>query len=110
MLGLVVAVGGGYAWFQRQRAERQARVDLALREAEVLARRGQAGRRRPGPLGEGGAKPRDAVERLLADARDEPTRERVTALVESVTAEAAAAENDQKLLDKLDRHPLGQGR
>src|SRR5262249_25069957 len=42
-----------------------------------------------------------AVERMLADARDEQTRTRVASLVQQVTAAAAAAQNDQKLLDKL---------
>ena len=44
VLGLAVAVGGGYAWYARQRSERQARVDLALREAEVLRGAGRTGR------------------------------------------------------------------
>jgi tetratricopeptide (TPR) repeat protein len=42
-----------------------------------------------------------AVERLLADARDEHTRHRVAVLVKAVTAEARTAQNDQKLLDYL---------
>ena len=100
VLVLVLAAGGGYAVFQRQRAVRQAQVDLALRDAEVL--HGEAKR-----SGDDLARWRaareaaHAVERLLADARDQATRERVTALVQSVTAEARAAENDQKLLDRL---------
>jgi serine/threonine-protein kinase len=100
MLALVVAGGGGYAWLQRQRAERRSRVDLALREAEVF--RDEA-KRAGDDLARWG-KARDAahtVDRLLADASDEPTRKRVAALVESVTAEAKTAENDQTLLDKL---------
>ena len=42
-----------------------------------------------------------AVERLLGDARDQATRERVSALAHLVAAEARTAENNQKLLDKL---------
>ncbi len=38
---------------------------------------------------------------MLADAPDEATRNRVTALVREVTQAAAAAESDQKLLAKL---------
>jgi serine/threonine-protein kinase len=100
VLGLAVAVGGGYGWFHQQRAERQSRVDLALREAEVFH---DEAKRAGDDLARWG-KARDAahaVERLLADARDEPTRKRVTTLVESVTAAAQAAENDQNLVDKL---------
>ncbi len=100
VLGLVVSVGGGFAWFQRNRAERQARVDLALREAEVL--RGTA--RQAGDDPARWAKAVDAarsVERLLADVRDEPTRRRVAALVESVTTEARTADKNHELLDKL---------
>ena len=36
VLGLFVVAGGGYAWFLAQRAKSHGRVDLALREAEVL--------------------------------------------------------------------------
>jgi serine/threonine-protein kinase len=100
VLVLVVAFGGGSAWLQRQRAERQSRVDLVLREAEVFhdeAKRAGDDLARWGKAREAAR----AVERLLADARDEPTRERVTALVESVTAAAQAAAGDRKLLDKL---------
>jgi eukaryotic-like serine/threonine-protein kinase len=100
VLVLVLATGGGYAMFQRQRALRHAQADLALRDAEVLY--GEAKRRafdlaRWRAAGEAAR----AVERLLADARDQSTRERVTSLVHSVTAEARAAENNQNLLDKL---------
>jgi serine/threonine-protein kinase len=100
VLGLVMLTGGAYAWFQRQRTERQARVDLALLEAEVLR---STARQAGNDLARWrtAREAAHAVERLLADARDEPTRKRVTALVESVSAEAKAAENDQKLLDRL---------
>jgi hypothetical protein len=100
ILGLIAAVAGGSVWFHQQRSERQARVDLALREAHVFydeAKRFGDDRAR-------WAKAVDAarsVERLLADARDDATHNRVTALVESVTREARAADNDQKLLDTL---------
>jgi serine/threonine-protein kinase len=100
VLGIVVAVGGGAAWFERLRAERQSQLELAVREAEILhAEAKQAG----GDLARWG-KAREsahAIERLLADARDEPTRRRINSLVESVTAAALGAEKDQKLLDKL---------
>jgi len=100
LLVLVMAVGGGYAVFQRQRALRNAQVDLALRDAEVMqfeAKRSGTDLARWRAAREAA----HAVERLLADARDQTTRERVTALVQSVTAAAIAAENDQKILDRL---------
>jgi hypothetical protein len=100
LLGLVVAVGGGYAWLERQREERRSRVDLALREAEVLA----SAARQAGDDPARWAKALDSaqsVERLLADARDLPMQKRANALLESVTASAKAAENDRKLLDRL---------
>jgi serine/threonine-protein kinase len=95
-----MAGGGGYAWFARLRSERPSRVALAMREAEVLhdeAKRGGDDLARWAKAGE--AAP--AVEGLLADARDEKTRQRITALAESVTAQTKAAENDREFLDKL---------
>jgi serine/threonine-protein kinase len=100
VLGLVVAVGSGYSWLARQRTERQSRVDLALREAAVLhdeAKRAGNDLVRWGKACEAA----HAVDRMLADARDEETRHRVSALVQSVTAESQWAENDLKLLDAL---------
>jgi eukaryotic-like serine/threonine-protein kinase len=100
VLGLVVAVGGGYTWFQWQRSARQAQVDLALREAEVMrASALQAGDDLVRWLAAREAA--RAVERLLGDARDQATRQRVRVLLESVTAAAQTAENDHTLLDKL---------
>ncbi len=100
LIGLIAAVGGGYAWFQQQRSERHARVNLALREADVFHSEAKRVGNDPA-LWTKAVDATRSVERLLADARDEPTRKRVTALVESVTRAARAAENDQKLLDTL---------
>jgi tetratricopeptide (TPR) repeat protein len=100
VLGLAVAVGVGYAWLQQQRAERQARVDLAVREVEVLRSAAQQAGDDPTRW----TKAVDAarsVERLLADARDELTRKRGAMLVDSVVAEARTAENDRTMLDRL---------
>ena len=75
VLGLAVVSGGGYSWFLSQRAERQARVDLALREAELL--RDQAVQAGGDP--DRWAMARDAahaVERLTSDA---PTKRLATA-------------------------------
>ena len=100
LIGLIAAVGGGYAWFQQQRSERHARVNLALREADVFHSEAKRVGNDPA-LWTKAVDATRSVERLLADAGDEPTRKRVTALVESVTRAARAAENDQKLLDTL---------
>jgi len=93
-------VGGGWAYLAKQWQERTTRVTVALGEVEVL--RTEAER-----AGDDLARwhtARDAahaVEGLLADAPDELTRRRGTALVRDVTESAAAAENDQKLLTTL---------
>ena len=47
------SAGGGYAWFASQRAERQARVDLALREAELLRDQAAQAGGDPDALGHG---------------------------------------------------------
>ena len=100
ILGLVVVSGSGYAWFRSQRALRQSRLDLVLREAEVL--RDQASQ--AGDDVRRWAKAVDAVraaERLMADARDEQTRVRLVTLLESVTNSEKAAYADRKLLEDL---------
>ena len=100
ILGLVVVSGSGYVWFRSQRALRQSRLDLVLREAEVL--RDQAAQ--AGDDVRRWAKAGDAVraaERLMADARDEHTRVRLVTLLESVTNSEKAAFADRKLLEDL---------
>jgi tetratricopeptide (TPR) repeat protein len=93
-------IGGGWAYLSRQQLRRAAQLDLALREAEVL-------RDEAAGAGDDLARwlaARDAAHaagRLLADARDAATRQRVTALVQQVTEAARAAEADQELLAKL---------
>jgi eukaryotic-like serine/threonine-protein kinase len=75
-------------------------VDLALRAAEVFHEEAK----RVGDDQARWAKAVDAarsVERLLADARDEPTRMRVTGLVESVILGAESAQKQQTLLNTL---------
>jgi len=92
--------GGGWAYLAHQSQERSARVMLALGEVEVLRMEAE----RAGDDLARWHTARDAAhatERLLADAPDEPTRRRATALVRDVTQAAAAAENDQKLLASL---------
>jgi len=96
-LGLV---SGGWAYLEKQRQERSARVMLALGEVEVLRTEAE----RAGDDLARWLTARDAaqaVERLLADAPDKSTRMRATEVVRDVTQAAAAAENDQKLLARL---------
>jgi tetratricopeptide (TPR) repeat protein/tRNA A-37 threonylcarbamoyl transferase component Bud32 len=93
-------VGGGAAYLAQQQQRRAARLDLALREAEVL--RDEAVRAQDGPAKWIAA--RDAAfatERLLPDARDLATRHRAIALIQQVTAAVRAADNDQKVLAKF---------
>jgi serine/threonine-protein kinase len=93
-------LGGGWAYLAREQLRRAAQLDLALREAEVLRDEAE---RASDDLARWLAA-RDAAhaaERLLADARDAATRQRLTALVQQVTEAARAAEADQKLLAKL---------
>ena len=96
-----ILVGGG-AWYakERQRQVRANMVNLAFREAEVLRGMAEQVGDEPGRW-VAAREAAHAVERLLADARDEPTRRRVADFVRTVTTSATAAENDQKLLSKL---------
>jgi serine/threonine-protein kinase len=100
VLGLIVIYGGAYTAYQRQRAEREAGVDRALREADVLY--GEAKQADGDPAR--WAKALEAtrfVEQRLADARDAATRRRVEALAAAVTAEAQTAVSDRNLPAKL---------
>jgi serine/threonine-protein kinase len=100
VLALVASVGAGYGWFRWQRNQGQSRFDLALRGAEAL--RSEA--KQAGDDLARFATAREAaraIARLLADARDQPSRERVKALEEAVEAEAQMAESDQELVGKL---------
>jgi serine/threonine-protein kinase len=106
IIGTILVGGGGWVWNERQRQERQRerqertqRVELALREVQLL--QGQADR---------AGDDRDrwiaavdaarALERLAGDA-DGPTGRTITELVKMVTDGADAAERDRKLLDGI---------
>jgi serine/threonine-protein kinase len=100
VLGLALLGGGGWTYLARQRLERAAQVNQALSQVEFLYTEAT----RAGDDLARWFEARDAaraVERLLADVRDEPTRRRITALVRNVTEATTAAENDQKLLTTL---------
>ena len=92
--------GGGWAYVTRQQQAQLARIDRAMNRAQVLFTDAQqAGDDRARWITARDAA--QAVEGLLIDAPDEPTRKHMTALVHDVAEAAAAAENDQKLLAKL---------
>ncbi len=100
IIGIIVVGGGGWLWNERHRRLGAERVDLALREADLL----RAEAERAGDDASRWLQAREAahaVERLAADARNNATREKVRKLARDVTAAATAAENDRKLLDKL---------
>ncbi len=93
-------VGGGWAYLARQQQRRAEQVDLALREAEILRDDAQ----RTGDDLPRWIAARDAAQaavRLVADARDAPTRDRVTALLQQVNQAAETAQDDHKLVAKL---------
>ena len=100
VLMIASLVGGGWAYLLRQRLERASLFNQALGEFELL--RNEAER-----VGDDLARWRTAreaaraVERLLAQAPDEPSRSRAITLVREVTQATAAAANDQKLLAGL---------
>ncbi len=99
---LVIAglAGGGWAYLARQRQERAARFHRALGETEALYTQARQAGDDPGQW-LNARHAAHALEELLADASDAPTRKRVTVLIRDVTRAAAAAANDQKLLARL---------
>ena len=93
-------VGGGWFYLARQQQRRAAQVDLALREAELLRNDAE----RTGDDLTRWLAARDAAQavvRLVADARDVATRDRVTTLLQQVEQAAKMAQDDEKLLAKL---------
>ncbi|HKI18652.1 MAG TPA: serine/threonine-protein kinase, partial [Isosphaeraceae bacterium] len=80
-------VGGGWSYLARQQQRRAAQVDLALREAELL--RDDAERTGDNlPRWHAARDAALAAMRLVADARDATTRDRVTALLQQVNQAA----------------------
>ena len=108
VMGLVVLGGGGWTYLQRQRLREVSRANQALSQVEFL----YADARRAGdelPRWIDARNAARAVERLMADVRDEATIRRIAALVRNVTQDAAAAENDQTLLTNLIDIPSAKG-
>ena len=100
LIGLVVAVGGGGAWWTYDQKARAARLDVALRGVEVL--RDQA--ERAGDDLSHWSTAREAANQFalrLAEVRDESTRARAASLIESVGRGRDAAIADQLLLDEV---------
>jgi len=99
LLGLVVTLGGGGAWWAYDRQARAARVDSALRGAAVLLAEAEGGN----DLSKWSAA-HEAANQLgssLAEARDEATRARVISLIELVDRGSTGATADRVLLDRL---------
>ncbi len=100
VLAIAGLTGGGWTYFARQQRDRAAWVDRELSETESL----YAEAKRAGDDLARWFAARDAahaVDRRLADVRNEATRRRVTTLVRDVNQATTAAENEQKLLAKL---------
>jgi eukaryotic-like serine/threonine-protein kinase len=100
VVALIVTAGGGGLWALNQHHVRAARVDLLIRETELLAAQAEAA----GDDLARWAAAREAVRRLLPvvdDARDSVTRNRVATLGKRVPKLAQAAEADAKLLERL---------
>jgi serine/threonine-protein kinase len=100
VIATMLAAAGGWAWVGQQWRQQAQRVDLALNEAEL--RRDEADRARDDPARwQAALDAARAVERIAADARDQPTRHRIDLLVQAVGSAANAAAADQKLLDSV---------
>jgi eukaryotic-like serine/threonine-protein kinase len=100
LVGLVVTLGGGSAWWAYDRQARAARVDTNLRGAEVLLSEAE---REGDDLSKWSAA-REAANQLgslVAEARDKATRERVASLIKAVDRGLAEASADRRLLDEL---------
>jgi eukaryotic-like serine/threonine-protein kinase len=100
LIGLVVTLGGGSAWWAYDRQARAARLDATLRGAEVLRVEAE---RAGDDLSKWSAAHEAANQlgSLLAEARDAATRARAASLIESVHRGSAAATADRALLDEL---------
>src|SRR4029077_16433672 len=100
LIVLVLASAAGFTVYQRQRALRSEQVDLALRDASRLF---DEAKRNGDDLARwrGAREAAHALERLLADAPDQTTKAKAVGLVQSVTSGLHAAEDDQRLLDRL---------
>ena len=110
LVGLVVTLGGGGAWWAFDWQARAARVDAALRGAEVLLVEAE---REGDDLSKWSAA-REAANQLgllVAEARDKATRERVASLIKAVDRGSAAAVADRSAARQvsLGRDP-GRGR
>ena len=80
IIGTIVSGGGGWFWIERQRRERATRVDLALREAQLLhGQAQQTGDDRDRWIAAGSAV--NVVEGLRSDARDKATGATITDIV-----------------------------
>jgi eukaryotic-like serine/threonine-protein kinase len=107
ILTFVVVCGGAATWFVQERQTRLAKVDLALRESEVL--RDQALRDQDGDIGKWQSA-RAALERTRALMEAVPiatTLSRIDELASRIDQGAAAAEVDRNLVARLEEIRAG---
>ena len=100
VVALVATAGGAGAWLIQQRQARAARVDLLLRDVELIKADAEAAVDDPVKWATA-LKTAHHVRHLLDDARGRSTQMRVTTLVAAVEEEVAACSADAKLLNRL---------
>jgi serine/threonine-protein kinase len=113
-VALMATLGGGWTWWQTDRHRRIARVDLAVRDVELLTTEAETA----GDNTAGWVRARDAARRtaqVLDDARDVVVHAKVATIVKYVEERAAQAEADAQLLlhlaeigDRLGEDPPSQ--
>jgi serine/threonine-protein kinase len=100
VVGLVVSVAGGWAWQEGQRQTRAAAVDVALGEAEFLKRQAEDSIDDLSRWNTAHEAARQ-VKQMIPDARDEATRQRITALNKAVSEGYALVKSNRKLIETL---------
>ncbi len=99
-VALMATLGGGWTWWQADRQRRIARVDLAVRDVELLTTEAETA----GDITDRWVRAREAARRIaqvLDDARDDVVHARVATIVKYVEEQAAQAEADAQLLLRL---------
>jgi eukaryotic-like serine/threonine-protein kinase len=100
IVSLALITGGGGAWLMWDRERRASRLDLALRDVEVLKLQAETAGDDPARWAAAGEAIRRA-EQLRDDARDDAARSRVAELAVAIRKGAEQAEADARLLDRL---------
>ena len=100
IVALMATLGGGWTLREADRQRRAARVDLALRDVEVLKDEAETAGDDPARWLSAREAARRAAQ-VLDDARDGVTRARVAAIVNQVEERSAQAEADGRFLSRL---------